>query len=482
MRIRFGIELILYFTCILPFIIFLYYSLRSCRKPVKNVYFGVKIPSEFINSEEVQEIIDRFIEKNKKYHIIALISSLPLLLEFTYTSIYMLVFMLYTFALFGFLYIPYIQTNKQLKILKKERGWTVESKKVAVADTKLHVIEDVNFNKFKEYLLLSLLVIISFTPYLIIDIESRTPAWMADVFWYSFFTTTLITITSIILPYFLFARYAFHRNYVYSNDSEVNINLNRIKKNNWKFLLTSVLIFSAVLNFFTAFLLLDGITAFWFFVSLIINTVFLMSATIVSIYKSNKLNQRINDFSQSDDFGINSLDDDSNWIWGLYYYNANDKRLFVEPIHGSHYSMTLNMATTFGKIASILTAVLMVGMFVFFIALIFDEIIPHQVDISNPNEIRISSTLYNTNFLVSDISSIEMSYEMPSRTRVNGTATNHILRGRFNTPRGTVQMFIHRNYEDFIIIETSEYIVFVNGVSPEETQSIYDEIYALWRR
>ena len=476
MRIRFGIELILYFTSILPIIIIFYYSLRSCRKPVKNTYFGIKIPAEFIDSEEVKAISERFVKKNKLYHIIALIGSLPLLLEFIYVSIYILVLMIYIFAIIAFLYIPYVQANRELKALKKERGWIVASNKITEVDTKSYALEDLKFKKLKDPILISIL------PYLFV-LTSRPQIWMTDVFLHSLFITAIITVSCIVLPYFLFVRYIFSYDYVYSEDSDVNINLNIIRRNNWRFLLNSLLIFCTSINIFTTFFLLDSITYFWFYASLIVNTTFLMIATIAYMYKSSKLNKLKEDFSLIEDFGGNSVDDDSNWILGLWYYNPDDKKVFVEPVYTSFAgSYTFNMATKVGKIGMGITGVLVVSMFILFVALVFDEIIPHRIDTSNANEIRISSTLYNTNFLVSDIISVEMAFEIPPAVRVNGLATSQVLRGRFNTSGGRVNMFINRNHEDFIIIETPQYVVFVNGASPEETWNIYDEIYTLWRR
>ena len=478
----FGFEVILYITCILPTIILMYYTSRRHKNPLKNAYFAVKIPSEFINSEEVQTIVERFTKKNDRYHIIALIISLPLLLQFTYVSIYMFIFMLYVFALTAIWQIPYAQANIQLKALKKERGWITESNKIIVADTKLPVPEDEKFNKFKDYLLLGSLVIISFIPYLIVNIENRSSYWMSDVFWYSFFITIAITMISIILPYVIFNLSVFRRNnHVYSDDSELNIKFNAMKKNNWRFLLISLLIISTTLNFFTALLLLELITHFWFLISIVIVSILSFGTAIGYMHKSNKLNKLINGISPLNNFGGSSAEDDNNWIWGLFYYNVHDKRLLVEPVYTAlSYGYTMNVAHKSAKVLLGTSAALMAGLFIFLIVAIFDEVIPHQVNISD--EVRISSTLYRSNFLISDIQSIEMSSERPPATRVNGMATSQILRGRFNSRYGRVQMFIHRNNEDFIIINTPQYILFVNGISPEETRNIYEEIYGLWSR
>ena len=297
----FGLfELFMYFICVLSLILSGYFTLKSYQKPVKNAYFGIKMPADVINSDEVIEIVQRFTSASKRYLLISFALSLPFLFKYEYVSVYILMITIYMFVGSAFLQIPYVKAYKEMKALKQEKNY------------------------------------------------------------------------------------------------------------------------------------------------------------------------------------IDGLEEENNWILGMFYYNKNDKRIFIESLY-MKTNFTVNMATNIGKWLSVFIVVGVLALFMLLFAICYDEIIHPRINVVNAEKVRITSALYGRDVLISDIMNISMITEedMPKGVKINGMSTQKVLRGNFNTRDGKALIFVNRGDGNLIKIETSDFTIFINTLSPAEIESIFHEIRSL---
>ena len=136
------------------------------------------------------------------------------------------------------------------------------------------------------------------------------------------------------------------RNMVISKDSNINANYNRAKKKTWADLFIGMSWVNAL--FLVSFIILN------IFVS---NDIVMLGGILVFTLLMEKRYER--------DTDLELLDDDDQWVLGMFYYNPNDNRLNVEKRLG--YGGTVNIAHPAGKAIMIVSAILIFGSLIYII-------------------------------------------------------------------------------------------------------------------
>ena len=214
---------IIFTICLYPVLPILYFVMKTNSKPKKNVLMGVRLPSEFLEDDEVTEICNLFKKDLKKITI--LYAFIPIAIFFVhYMSIALTVWMLWMFgAIFGTSW-PYIKYNKKLSLLKAEKQWKIKNGNKTVEDIRTEVENIKTINKP----LFILTVVISCIPGVYELMQSPgTKHFLPNVI-----LTVLIGFITLIcfIVGILMDR---QKAEVISLNSDINANFNKEKKRIW---------------------------------------------------------------------------------------------------------------------------------------------------------------------------------------------------------------------------------------------------------
>ncbi|MBW4829591.1 MAG: DUF1648 domain-containing protein [Clostridiaceae bacterium] len=101
------------------YVVLLIMQILTPKMTRKNIYFGIRIPEEELNNEELKKIYKTYIIEN----ILISIPSIALLSYWTYNSNSPIVVTLTIFIYIGILFLVYLHGNNKIKKLKEEKEW-----------------------------------------------------------------------------------------------------------------------------------------------------------------------------------------------------------------------------------------------------------------------------------------------------------------------------------------------------------------------
>lgn len=132
-----------------------------------------------------------------------------------------------------------------------------------------------------------------------------------------------------------------------------------------------------------------------------------------------------------------------------------------------------------GPVSMILTAVLLLILFVLIMVIIGNE--PKAV--VDSERLKINSLFYNVTKPLSEITDIRLSDEAPNDTRrTNGIGIGSVKRGWFKVEgMGKGRMYIHSDVKPYIYITTRDSFIIINWKDSKHTQEFYDELVKNWK-
>ena len=347
------------FVCIVPTALIIF-AIGFPKDPSKRkMIFGVRDNPEFHKDGAAKKVKEIAASNRKAGLLITVVVCLisVILLFLPATSITMLAWTLLVFAMF-LIAVPFGKGNTELKTLKKELGIT----KSGVVYTDLTSTNAIHALKLPWIILPNAVALLGTVFAVLVDFGViRLSENIACVKY-------ALTINSLS---FLFMAVLFvpiavimdrTRNIVISKDSNVNANYNRAKKKTWADLMTAMSWANA--------LFLTGYSILLMFVSndlVMLGGILVYTILIMVIVFIGFVNQKSVEKRYERDTDLELLDDDDNWIFGMFYYNPNDSRLNVEKRFG--YGGTINMAHPAGKVISVIIALLLLGSIIFLVYL-----------------------------------------------------------------------------------------------------------------
>ncbi len=163
-------------------------------------------------------------------------------------------------------------------------------------------------------------------------------------------------------------------------------------------------------------------------------------------------------------------DESQFWVTG-YYYNPNDKRVWVEKRFG--IGTTTNMASWLGKLTYVFLATIIIGtiaLSIFIMPLDFGSV---DLEVKN-NVVFVNAPMRNDSFSLSDIQEVKQVKDLPKMRKRNGGDGNNFYIGSFYVQGyNNCSVYIHRNNPPYIFVTLSDRIVILNGDTPEKTESYY---------
>lgn len=440
-----------------PVLLILYYMLKSVEE--NNTYcFGTTLNRELRKDEAVKEISREYLKRLKKCTIIMAIIPLPFFF-IPYFSISMSLWMIWILAI---CFIPcaiFIPANRKIAELKQERGWNEDSA-VSYADLKIaSVPSKVNLLTFLPTLILSTIpVIIAFILFRGYGYEIF--GWLVAAFGlctYLFYVCAIWTDRQKIT--------------VICEDSDINVNFARAKKQVWKNYWTVCAWFNTI---FTWVMLLFMWRRELAFGGIIWGSVIYGVAVLgVTMWFAKKLLE-INRVYEAKRTIVDAADDDRNWLWGMVYYNKNDKHYMIESRLGT--GTTVNLGNKAGMITTVLGYAALLIIPIMCIWIIMLEFTPIHAGVEN-GVIVCEHLSVEYEIPLAEIDEYSILTELPRMTKVNGNGMDNVYSGTFEIFReGMLETFLNPQNNLFIKLKVDEQVYYISGGNDEETKALLKEI------
>ncbi len=447
---------IIFLVSCYPILLAMYLILRNSGN--KNYCFGATLKKELRNDEDVKEIDAEF-RKRLKWSTI-LLAVIPIGFPFIpYFSISMSLWMLWILAICFLPMLWFAIANGKIKELKQKRGWSEESN-VSYTDLKTASVP----GKVKLITFLPALVL-STIPMLIAFIVFQGHGyevfgWVVTVFGlctYLFYICAVWTDRQKIT--------------VICEDSDTNMNYARAKKQVWK---NYSLACAWINTVFTWCILLFMLQREWAISGVIwgslIYCVFIMVFAgwiVKKIFDINKAYEPKRTV-------LDASEDDKNWIWGLMYYNKNDRHYMIESRLGT--GTTVNLGNKAGMATMILSAAAILAIPVLSVWMILAEFTPIQVTVENDT---IICQQLNVDYKIplEDIDAYTTVTELPEMIKVNGSGMDNLLIGTFEVYReGMFEVFLNPKNDLFIKLTVDEQVYYIGGADDATTQEVLNAI------
>lgn len=346
---------VIFITCILYLMFYFMPKLSS-----KKLFYGVLISQEYYKRDEFQSI-DKSFKRNLTI-LFAFIICLSIIISFYTTDMDTIQLV----TLLGFLVIEtlmYVKTHKSVLALKKSLSEEkTSSEPISIVDTDFLRKRDSITKRFKLYFGLNYIVVIVISIYSILNyndkakyipihwnIYGKADGYVANTFTnflsqigLLIFMMTVITVLSI---YTIKSRVKFDT--LDLNDSKERA-LELIKKTGYSFLLVAVGMTLLFVNIFTS---IANNTDTNMYIGILTSTIVIVGAisSVIFILKSDNLSATS---TYSPD------DDESNWKFGLIYYNRNDPSFMIPKRFGIGWSINAGHPLGFAFYALILLILL----------------------------------------------------------------------------------------------------------------------------
>ena len=407
------------------------YLMTNNAKFKKNIAVGVTFMEEGKQDAEVIARLNRYKKQIKMITIVLLLAVIPgvFVSKFWILLTYYLVWTDVTMFIYA---IPFYLCNKDLKAIKKRRGWVQHSGEKVEIDME-------NIPNFKE---------ISPLLFIIPCIVSLLP-----LIWDRTFYVLYITSAASVLVFWFSYRY-FYRNRSEKVNEERDLTrvLTQIRHYNWSKIwiaaswLTIPLSFSGLLFISHPFMALAII---------FITTGAICIGAVAIEVKLRKMQERLTKGS-----GVGAIvDEDDKWIGGMIYYNPNDSRLIVNERVGMN--TTLNLARTSGKVITLFLLILILALPFTGPAMNVYYKQPINIEITK-DEVEASQGITNYRIKLSDIKNVELIDELSDDlVRVNGTSFDDLLKGDFRDGNENLVLLLRPESKPFIRITDKNGKVFV---------------------
>jgi len=395
-------------------IIPLYFFEANLRKPKKNIILGVTVPHAHQESEAVRQITDAYLRKLRIVTVIFAVLGLSMFVV-PYMSIQITILMVLILGLILGTGLVFIKANRALMALKRRSGWQKAGKPAMVAD--LRAMEEKN--KPLPRIWLAIPCVIAMIPLIPIAMQliNGTQDWMEIL---------IYGVTVIWIPLFLVMAEAFRRQNaeIVGAVSDLNVITTRIRRRAYMRMMVLTTWLMAVMGIGIWFLpILLAQAQILFGITIGILSIILMVYAIRAEFAVRHAQERFTELAGD----TLEIDTDEYWIWGMFYYNKNDKRMFINDRVG--VNMQMNLAKPIGMISMGLAALALLAMPLIGVWIMAQEFSPISYSVEG-NVVTVSH-LTTRSFDLGDDFEIEILDEWPGGMRTNGTAIGTFRQGTF---------------------------------------------------
>lgn len=176
------------------------------------------------------------------------------------------------------------------------------------------------------------------------------------------------------------------------------------------------------------------------------------------------------------------VDEDRHWIWGIFYYNHDDKRLIINNRVG--LNTTLNLARPSGKIWMGLTVLLLILMpFTWYwIDAAASRPLILQVE---GEELVAGQGKGQYRIPLDQVEETELLEKLPDKlARVMGTGLENLLKGDFSAPGlSALKVSLDPTSPPFLLLRTKKGRTYLLGLRERlQTEAVYDLLQTVNKR
>lgn len=457
----------------LPVLLIMYFVLKGMGKERNHSLFGITLWQDAMKEEGVQEVI-RTYKKQLKYWTVFFLVAQIVMYPIKYISIVIMLWLIWLFAMIICMYIPYVKANKKMRLYKAQ----YQTKNNETPQNSMYVDVTSIMEKKPKYFGKATWIacIVGFLPAIVAVIldkkvsSSATPElWVVEV--------TLLSMSLVgVICVWLVSYYSRQPVTVLTTDSEVNRQFTRIKSYQCSKMFCTLAWMTAVFNVVMVGLFYWNIDS-GIMVKLVIGICVLygiipLIAVGMGWHIIQKQKRKLLEGKE-----VLLTEDDENWIWGIFYYNKNDNRFWVNNKLGT--GTTINMAkpgaVVFNVIVIGLTVVISIGAVVL---CALDEFVPVKLEYKN-GELNASQWKQEYQIEEEDISSVTLLETLPSMSRSGGTSLDNLYKGKWFSRELDRRFKVCLNPEEnpFLMIETKDGTWYLLGdESGEQTKEIYEKL------
>jgi len=418
----------------------LYVFEANLRKPKKNVILGATIPAAHQESAEVRQITDTYIKRLRIFTLIFALLGIALLF-IPYMSIQLTILLtLILFIIVGSMMI-FVKANKALMHLKRSAGWQSEQKaKVAVVD--IRAMEEKSKPLPRVWIAIPCVIAAIPLVFMVMELSRGIHDW-----------TRILAygITVIWIPVMVVLAEAFRRQNaeIVGTVSDLNVITTRIRRRAYMRMMVLAIWLLAVMS-----------AGIWFemgavrpqMLFLILIGALSLVLMVYAIHAEFAVRRAQEKFTKLAGDTL-EIDNDEYWIWGMFYYNRNDKRTLMNDRVGAN--MSVNLARPLGKIGMGLAALAILAMPLIGGWTIAQEFSP--ISYSVDGTVITATHVTSRRIDLGEGFEAELIYESPRGTRTAGTAIGTLRQGRFQLDGiGTAWLLLHAEDTPLILFTTAE--------------------------
>lgn len=446
-----------------PILLILYFVLRGVGEAKNGYSFGLRMKAEWMKDTKVQEILQEYRKELKQMTIVLAVIPLVTFL-IPYFSISFTIWMIWLLAVIAVPMIPYVRANQHLREVKIARGWMKQSG--ASNRTEMKQAGKVRRVKTISFLL-PMILSAAAAVFSVIEFHEKGLAALSGIVVTFALCTPLFYIVAVIMDR--------QKIEVISDDSNINLNYARAKKNIWKNIwlmivwINTIFTIAAAMIFHVDELAVDGIL-----IGSIIYTIFVMGALLWGWNRQQAVDARY----QAKRDAAEQEEDDAHWLWGMFYYNKNDKHVMVNQRAG--IGTTMNMATPVGMGMMILgVGILILVVPLSCLWLILEEFTPIQLTVAN--QVLVAEHLHvEYEIPLQDMETVTLVEETPVWSKVSGTGMDTLSKGKFHIRNeGDCEVLLNPQNAVFLQIKTADETYYMSAPQDEQTKDIYKELLSM---
>ncbi len=426
----------------------MYFVLKNETKPKKNIIVGTTLPYEAHTDPQVTAILDIFRRELKTASWLCMVPAVPCVFIESF-GLSMTIWLIWVIAVCVVPVIPYVRCNKALRALKEQRGWRRRSDARAVVDLKAAAVE----MKWLSPMLFLPPFLISLLP-VVFDPEM----WLL---W--------LIMAAMVALFYVSYRYLYrNRAEMVDDNTERTLALTRIRRYNWG---KTWLIMAWATGILNPLIWLTLDSFLW-------SSVVFLGYMAVVMWASMSIEFRVRDLQEklcADSGQGDYVDEDDYWIWGMFYYNPNDKRLLANARVGMNG--TVNLARKPGQIIAGATLLLLLACPLMGIWFMGMEKAPVELVVT---ETELVASHYGTEYVVAleDIQSAHRLEELPVIRRVSGAGMPNAKTGTWSgRDWGRVTCCVDPRTGPWLLVETTEgkrYLL--NSTEEASTLAVWEQI------
>lgn len=449
----------LLFAMLYVVLILLYIMMKREGRLKRNLLFGVSIPENHREDKEIGGYIKEYKKKLRNITIVLAILPIPLIFFQSFTVMFT-GFVIWVLVMIVATAYPFAAIHKKVYEWKVESQWEVSP---------LHKKEMVELHLEKMGVVRVLAIML---PFLLTIMALFVP-----VLYETDNEKMLLVMGALIcIPNLIFVTLAFIQGKNLperiTREDEICLEFGE-KKRNICLTYYSVSIFIvAILNWILMLYFSDVFSnSTVLLVVIFLGTIILCLLPIWAVWKVNTIrNQLMKNQIELDE----EADSDANWIFGMFYYNKEDKKTMVDKRIGQ--GTTVNMARPGGKVLLTILVFTLLLLPACCVWVGFEEYTPISLSYYG-NILRADHFLTSYEVKMKEVKEVSYIEELPAVSRKMGTGMDNLLSGTFTVDGyNDCELCLNPKNKGFIIIKTEKTTYIFSGKGNQDTDTIYKEI------